>query len=321
MTDSFKHIITKIKFILLIAAVTILFSCGNKPKPANNEQANVAVNDKALTFDSVLKCHSYSYNDGYFMTADYGCIYNPNGGNNLGNVVVYLIPQKPLSIADEQIAVENKKINTLSTTQYKKDYNIYVFLINKKYLNYNKDGDPVYYQKDKFTETLYTYDSASDKWNIVDSINVNGDATKEQTWRDDFLIKTVSKPNPQVAAVSTPNSISNKWFGTYNINVNEDHSDWRDMQKISLIVTKDSIIYHAEGYQIDQTYLLSGTENGASLQLQYKSAKDNTESAVLDKTKDFGTVTNDGTNYKWSCPYIDISFRDGKSSIYTLNKK
>ncbi|EHQ24976.1 hypothetical protein [Mucilaginibacter paludis] len=319
MTYSFKHIITKLNAILLIAAVTILCSCGNKPKPANDEQANVTANDKALTFDGVLKCHSYTYNDGYFMTADYGCIYNPNGGNNWGNVVVYLVPQKASDITDDQIAAENKKINALNAAQYKKDYTIYVFLVDKKYLNYNKDGDPAYYQKDKFTETLYTYDSGSDKWNIIDTINVNGDATKEQTWRYSFLNKRVNKPKP--AVVSGSDSISGEWLGTYNININEDHSDWRDMQKISLIVTKDSVIYHAEGYQIDQTYLLSGTENGASLQLKYKSALDNTESAVLDKTKDFGTITKNGKDYKWTCPYLNISFTEGKSAVYTLNKK
>lgn len=316
-----RRVTVKLKAVSFIAAVTILFSCEHKPKTNTTKRAHVTTNDKALTFDIVLKCHSYSYNDGYFMTADYGCIYNPNVGNNLGNVVIYLIPKKPLDITDDQIGTENKKIDSLSADQYKKDYNIYVFVIGKQYLNYNKDGDPLYYQKDKFTETLYTYDEPAQKWNLIDSINVTGDVTKEQSWRENLMKKLVTRPKQKTTTVSSSNTISSKWYGNYTFNINEDNSDWREMQKIELTVTKDSIVYHAEGYQIDQTYLLKGADNDDTLKLQYQSAKDNTASAVLDKTKDFGTVTNSNGSYKWHSPYLDVSFRDGKATVYTLNKK
>ncbi|RFZ89974.1 hypothetical protein D0C36_23745 [Mucilaginibacter conchicola] len=316
---------TKIKFILFAAIAALAFSCGNGSKPASNQQTDAIADTKALNFDNVLKCHAYSYNDGYFMTADYGCIYNPNGGNTLGNAVVYLVPQKDLNVTDDQIAAENKKVNALNADQYKKDYNIYIFLIDKKYLNYSKDGDPVYYQKDKFTEVVYTYDNASGNWNAADSVSVNGDPKQEQTWRDNFLSNVTSKPKQQATTATTATTggttVADKWFGTYEFNIDEDHPDWRDMQKISLTISKDSVVYHAEGYQIDQTYLLSATDNGSSLKLQYKSPIDNTESAVLDKTKDFGTFSNDGKTYKWVCPYIDISFGSGKSMPYKLNKK
>ncbi|MGY0035815.1 hypothetical protein [Pedobacter sp. NJ-S-72] len=88
-----------------------------------------------------------------------------------------------------------------------------------------------------------------------------------------------------------------------------------------MVVTKDSIVYHAEGYQIDQTYKLSGKESGGTLMLDYLSAADHTESAVLEKTKDFGTVVNENKSYTWSSPYLDLSFGDGKSKVYVLKKE
>lgn len=312
MKNRYKNHPQIVSILLFIAGVTFLFSCGDGTTTGS------AARSAVVNFDRLLKCHSYSYNDGYFMTADYGCVYDPKGVNNFGNAVIYLVPQHTLNITDNQIPDATKKVNTLNIDQYKKGYNIYVFLIDKKYLTYNKNGDPVYYQKDKFTELLYVYDNASSKWNVADSININNDAAKEQSWREDFLSKVSGKPRPQV---SNYEAISDKWLGIYHVDINENSSNWGDVQKISLLITKDSIQYHAEGYQIDQTYLLSGTDSGSSLKLQYKSAKDNSESAVLDKTKDFGTLTKGNNSYQWTCPYIDISFREGKSTIYKLVKQ
>lgn len=115
--------------------------------------------------------------------------------------------------------------------------------------------------------------------------------------------------------------ISSKWYGTYTLSIGGENEDWRDIKDISLKITKDSILFHAEGYQLDQNYRLTATESDSGLNLHYKNAADNSESAVLRKTKDFGTITSKGKTYKWYSPYVVISFAGSKSGNYTLIKK
>ncbi|MBB5635368.1 hypothetical protein HDE68_001256 [Pedobacter cryoconitis] len=312
--------ISKMKPLLLFALVFFLFSCQNTSESKGKD--HVVAEITSPDFDRILKCKNYTYEENYFLTADAGCLYNPKGENTFGNLITYLIPKKALNINEDNSVSETKKVNNLSIAQLKEDFNIYVYVIDKKYLNYNKTGDPVYYQKDDFAEDLYTYDSKSRKWSLIDSVSVTStDHTKEQTWRDGFIQKQVTQLTVKPTKVSTAGKISEKWYGTYSFTTNEDKEDWREQQKVSLLITKDSIIYHAEGYQIDQTYQLSGKENGGALMLDYLNAAGHTESAVLDKTKDFGTIVNENKSYTWSSPYLDLSFGGGKSKVYVLKKK
>lgn len=308
------------KSLLFFSIAFFLFSCQNGSSYKEKEQVNFNTEATAPDFDRILKCKAYTYDENYFLTADAGCLYQPEGGNTFGNVITYLIPKKPLNINDDNNQNETKRVNNLTVAQLKEDFDICVYIIDKKYLNYNKTGDPVYYQKDDFVEQLYTYDRKSQKWNLIDSVSItNADHTKEQNWRDGFISKQISQL--AVSSAKTVGEISEKWYGIYSFTTNEDKEDWREQQKVLLTVTKDSIVYHAEGYQVEQTYKLSGKENGGALMLEYLSAADHIESAVLEKTKDFGTIVVENKNYTWSSPYLDLSFGKGKSKIYILKKK
>ena len=114
-----------------------------------------------------------------------------------------------------------------------------------------------------------------------------------------------------------------KWYGKYYFTINKDSEDWRDMLDISLSISKDSIFFLAFGYQTAQNYklnIVNFEEN--KLNLVFDSYMINSgESAVLDKTKNFGTLIFDGKEYLWSCPYIDISFGDGKKVTYIVQKQ
>jgi hypothetical protein len=117
-------------------------------------------------------------------------------------------------------------------------------------------------------------------------------------------------------------SIPEKWYGTYSFFImNGDSEDWREMQGIELRIDKDTVTFTAEGYQLYQYYLLNVRGNDNELRFTYSEAIDDSfESAVLEKTKDFGTLIFDGKNYLWNCPYIDISFGDDKQETYILGK-
>ena len=183
-----------IKITLLIFAIS-LCNCKEKAQDYNIKNE---INKKELNFDIVLKCSEYSYNDDYFVTADYGCIYKQNG-NNYGNIIVYLLPKNQLKISDEQIENENIRVNKLSIDEYKKEFKIIVFLIDSKYLNYNKTGDPIYYQNSKYEEQAYLYDDMSNKWVLLDSNSIKNeiDNQNEQIWREKIIstqsIKKIQK--------------------------------------------------------------------------------------------------------------------------------
>lgn len=121
--------------------------------------------------------------------------------------------------------------------------------------------------------------------------------------------------------VSVKKSIPNKWYGTYSFALNKESEDWRDINDISITISKDSIIYLDKGFQLFHLYKLSALENNNNLKLIFEKALENTDGWALNKTKDFGEISFDGKNYKWVCPYVNISLMDGKKTIYLLNKK
>lgn len=110
--------------------------------------------------------------------------------------------------------------------------------------------------------------------------------------------------------------ISSKWFGIYHV-ISKESKDWREDKSITLSISKDSIIYEIAGYQIYQKYLLTGKEVDNKLLLSYSKYLDGSESAILEKTKDFGNIYFDGKKYLWESPYLDFYY-DNKQ--YILNK-
>ncbi len=141
----------------------------------------------------MLLCSDYTFQDGYFFTADYGCLYDPTQQNSFGNITVYLVPHKKMdSIACDSVA---QKITSLKVAEIQQDFDAYVFLIPPADLHYNATGDPPYYQKDNFTEKLYGFNQALQRWQLIDSISINRDTEneKEQLWREIFLQVKVNK--------------------------------------------------------------------------------------------------------------------------------
>lgn len=186
--------------IIMFILAFLLISCKDK---AQENNSNKSINQQTINFDNVLKCSDYSYDEGCFMTADYGCIYDPKGKNTFGNLIIYLIPKKKLQINDEQIEQENNKINGLTIDNYKQNFNIFLYLIDKQYLNYSKSGDPVYYQKPSYEEKLYTYDGKTNKWIFVNSIKILNESQngKEQIWRKNFIIKQIEIEPKNVSSI------------------------------------------------------------------------------------------------------------------------
>lgn len=216
-----------------------LLSCKDNAQTNNSQKTT---SQKELNFDKLLKCSDYSYDEDYFLTADYGCIYDPKGNNNFGNVIIYLVQKKKQPISDEQISFQTTRVNNLSIAEYKKEFKIYLFLIDKQYLNYAK-ADPSYYEKSKYKEEAYTFDDKQNKWILIDSINIlnENQNLNEQTWRKNIVSKSNTKEeNKEVSSLEN-------WEGIY---INSDNSELSTYQEIKdrigwyeAKITKNKITY------------------------------------------------------------------------------
>lgn len=173
----------------IIACFTILFFTSNFQ--AQSQTKLKTENSKVLNFDNMLHCNDFSYNDGYFLTADYGCIYTPKEANKYGNIAIYLVPKRKTIISDDNIDKENNRVNKLSQNNIKKGFKIYLSLIDKKFLNYTRIADPNYYQKEKYENQVYTYDEKNKKWILLDTISIhNGkEEQKAQTRIQNIISK------------------------------------------------------------------------------------------------------------------------------------
>ena len=138
--------------------------------------------------------------------------------------------------------------------------------------------------------------------------------------KEEKKAETFNKPHKEQTD-SVKKSIPNKWYGTYSFALNKESEDWRDINDISITISKDSIIYLDKGFQLFHLYKLSAQENNNNLKLTFEKALENTDGWALKKNKDFGQISFDGKNYNWVCPYVDISLMDGKTTKYVLKKK
>ncbi len=166
------------------------------------------------------------------------------------------------------------------------------FLYHIEYYNYDKDGNIMSNKKQKDSILLKT---------------------------NSFIIIKSSFKKEKKADLK----LSEKWYGKYNFTIDENSEDWRAIQDVTLLIKSDSILFHVEGYQIAQDYKLKITDTKDNqIKLFYDSpVYEGDESAVLQKTKNFGTIVFDGKKYTWNCPYIDESFTNGKKNIYILKKE
>ena len=113
-------------------------------------------------------------------------------------------------------------------------------------------------------------------------------------------------------ALKTEKELNSKWFGKYTLTLNGDDDDWRNSKEIELNISSKSVTYLAKGFQLYQYFNLSAEEKNGDLTLHYQNSLDNTESWALGETKNFGTLTLKGEDYKWSSPYLNMYFNDSK---------
>lgn len=157
-----------LKYGIIFFATFLIFGCrdNNLGKKENISNQNESV---SLNFDKVLKINDYTSDIsdyGCFFTTsyDYGILYDPKKGNDLGNLVTFLIPKDFLFFEkhaqyfnEDDYGKFETYVNKLSIEEYKKIFDIYVFFINKKYLVSTPKNDSPYDVKEKYQTDLYQY--------------------------------------------------------------------------------------------------------------------------------------------------------------------
>lgn len=113
----------------------------------------------------------------------------------------------------------------------------------------------------------------------------------------------------------------NKWIGNYNLDLLGKGDLEGEEYKISLHISKDSVIYYAEGYQLYQRFLLNAVEENSALILKYKESLDGTNSWALKNTQDFGKIYLRNGKYVWESPFLNICFTNNQKMMYNLNNK
>ncbi|PKB18729.1 hypothetical protein [Flavobacterium sp. 5] len=181
------------KSIKLLSFFLLFISCKDnntksleiKEKEVAKNVANIKSVDANEALDNLLKCGDYSYIDGYFTIADFGCIYQPKGINKFGNAEVYLIPKKELK-ENFDVEKEENNIGRMNISSLKKFYDIYIFIIDKKYLTHNPNMDVPYYPSYPYKQTIYKYLDGKYK-NIVTLDISNEKDSKYTDWKIKFL--------------------------------------------------------------------------------------------------------------------------------------
>ncbi|AMA50576.1 hypothetical protein [Flavobacterium covae] len=259
----------KIKILLKIFLTTILIISCKKNDSKNDSFSDqnkdivtdTITNVKSFEFDDILKCGEYTNNGDYLTIPDNGCIYKADAKNNFGNIGIYLIPKpsSKLSFEDENIET---KVNKMTVPDLKLNFEIFIFLIEAKYLDNSKKLDIPYYPKFPYKENVFKFGSTG--WELIKTIEFKDEsdgrygeyvnkilfsnkvlASKEFSLEGDYFIKT------KVASVETGDPIDI----TFNFNFSKSNT-------ILSIGTSNSMEAYCEGeYSISQ--------NNENLKLNY----------------------------------------------------
>lgn len=182
------------KLFKLLSILIVFTACKNDNKESVRTKSkelttNLLVNDDAYSeklLDDLLKCGDYSFMDGYFTVPDYGCIYQPPTVNTLGNVEIYLLPKKKL-IAENDIENEEGLVAKMSINKLKVNYDVYILVIDKKYLTHNDKTDVPYFPHFPYKQLIYKWTDGL--WKNIAILNINDkNDSQYKKWKSEFLI-------------------------------------------------------------------------------------------------------------------------------------
>lgn len=227
----FKHFYF-LNFIILIISV----SCKDLNTKKNHSTLNNDI--ESYNFDLILKCGYFSYSDSFFVTADNGCIYKLDEKNDLGNIIIYLIPKETKSIQLNEIGDYEEDVNNLNITNLKKEFRIYLYIIPKEYLIKTPEG---YYQKKKYVKKLFTFNDSSKEWDFLESKNISNITEEQENIKEVSLF--INKEAKKNLKSGLPYSTISDWESIYKFSLKDlEHMGEKHSIEYSFIINDNSEI-------------------------------------------------------------------------------
>lgn len=215
-------------------------------------------NVSQLDLDKAIKCsdNSLAY-DGNFHYPDYGCVYGKD--NHLGNVQVYLFPvTDKYRVSDADYKKQDKlskELKNLPIEEIKNNFDIFIQIIDKKYLIEANNLDTPYIIQDDHVKEVYYFDKIQNKWLFLNSTDLNQESLQNieidpNGFYHYFLITHNRKISKDIDF-----SISKKWYGTYS------HSSYETADngvgygiEYTINITKNSCNIDMVGTQTDKHF-------------------------------------------------------------------
>ncbi|MFL1897289.1 hypothetical protein ACJRPK_16415 [Aquimarina sp. 2-A2] len=198
-----------LRFCIFFFTLVLLLSC----KKASNNLELSTVNKKDSTITKVkteTEKLKYSKEDFDFILKDKEDInWHPKGllvmksdylpnYNDIGNILFYTFSklgalkwqEKMDDYSEEETEVELERIKNLSLDAFKKEFEIYAFVIDKQYIKDTPEGP---YQKETYVKELY-HCNDKDIWRKIDSFEVKKEDNflKEREWSKRKLAELVN---------------------------------------------------------------------------------------------------------------------------------
>ena len=152
------------------------------------------------SMDLLLSCGKYSYFPkedrllrSYFSVPYNGCVFNPkyHPENKLGWAEVFIIPKSEYerefsNLQDHQIDSIEEVVNKMGHKELKLKFDLIIFLIEKKYLQYVENAEINYYPKLPYVKKAFVYRGDLKKWTLAYSVKIE-DESEESKWTNKVL--------------------------------------------------------------------------------------------------------------------------------------
>lgn len=173
---------------------------------------------------------------------------------------------------NEDVILE--KINANGISNLSKDFNIWMFFTDIKYLKKTPEMDSSYISIIPRKIDMYFFNDKIKKWDVVDTFEIknNKDESQENAWRQNNLDSIVRKSNKLLQNKNKKNQsiieISQKWQGTYQRQFSEKFTDGTSSFWIYYFVVKnDKIVFTSDSEIAGKGSEYKGLERNNQLEL------------------------------------------------------
>ncbi|WP_149205765.1 hypothetical protein [Flavobacterium johnsoniae] len=163
-----------------------------------------------------------------------------------------------------------EQINKCLVSNLEKDFNIWVFYVDVKFLKRNPDMDSPYSPVNPRKVQVCFYKEKLKRWDVIDVIDINNekDESNFNNWRENYINSIVKKSNESSNNSSEDKiKISQKWQGKFSRNFTEKFNDGSNSSWVYyFIIESNKVVFKSDSeLPIESEY--KGLERNNQLEL------------------------------------------------------